>query len=194
MQRTVRDNPCSDLASDQLDMLREIAKMQMGRGLDYDSKIMDKARDRAQKRFKEARERREEAEGELEELEADQMREAMEQLLESDERLEDILERLTGREDPTQGGTGGAGEGVPGSHPERLRGGPIRVRQERPHGDQEAEAHPHLQGRPAPWEGLPQPYPPEAGQAGGRPPQDRGRGPRPLVRLHHPPLRGRRPL
>ena len=102
MQRAVRGNPCSDLASDQLDMLREIAKMQMGRGLDYDSKIMDKARDRAQKRFKEARERREEAEGELEELEADQMREAMEQLLESDERLEDILERLTGREERTR--------------------------------------------------------------------------------------------
>ena len=62
MQRVVRGNPCSDLASDQLDMLREIAKMQMGRGLDYDSKIMDKARDRAQKRFREAQERREAAE------------------------------------------------------------------------------------------------------------------------------------
>ncbi|GAF72719.1 unnamed protein product, partial [marine sediment metagenome] len=92
MQREVRRNPCSDLASDQLDMLREVAKMQMGQGLDYDSKIMDKARDRAQRRFKEAQERREEAEADLEALEAEQMRKAMEQLLESDERLEDILE------------------------------------------------------------------------------------------------------
>ena len=99
MQREVRRNPCSDLASDQLDMLREVAKMQMGQGLDYDSKIMDKARDRAQRRFKEAQKRREEAEADLEELEAEQMRKAMEQLLESDERLKDILERMTTSEE-----------------------------------------------------------------------------------------------
>ena len=102
MQRAVRRYPCSDLASDELDMLNEIAKLQMGQGLDYDSKIMDRARDRARMRFREAQERREEAEAELKKLEADQMREAMEQLLESDERLEDILERLTGLQERTR--------------------------------------------------------------------------------------------
>ena len=102
MRRAVERNPCSDLASDELDMLKEIAKMQMGQGLDYDSKIMDRARDRARKRFREALERRDEAEAELREVEAEQMREAVERLLESDERLEEILERLTGREERTR--------------------------------------------------------------------------------------------
>lgn len=99
MQRAVRRNPCSDLASDQLDILREIAKMQMGQGLDYDSKIMDKARERAQKRFKESQERLREARAELEDLEAEQMREAMERLLESSEELEEILGRLKASEE-----------------------------------------------------------------------------------------------
>ena len=70
MQVEARRNPCSDLANRQLEMLREIAKMQMGHGLDYDSKIMDAARKRAQRRFQESRSRKEHAEEDLEHLEA----------------------------------------------------------------------------------------------------------------------------
>ena len=73
MQRETRPNLCSDLANRQLEMLREIAKMQMGHGLDYDSKIMDAARKQAQKRFQESRRRKERAEEDLEHLEAEEM-------------------------------------------------------------------------------------------------------------------------
>ena len=84
-------NPCSDLSSDQLDILREISKLQMGQGLDYDSKIMDRARDRAKKRFKNAQEQREIVKEKLEETEVKQMHKAVEQLLNSDKDIEDIL-------------------------------------------------------------------------------------------------------
>jgi len=99
MQRAVRPNPCSDLSDDRLEILREIAKMQMGHGLDYDSKIMDRAREKAVERFKKSQERRDEAESELEELEAERMMEAMEKLLESKGSVDDLLEGLTGDEE-----------------------------------------------------------------------------------------------
>ncbi len=84
---------CSDVADRQLGMLMELARMQMGRGLDYDSVIMDRARERAERRFDEARRRRLEAEAELEELEAERMHSAVEDLL-SDGSLEEILEAV----------------------------------------------------------------------------------------------------
>lgn len=84
---------CSDVADQQLGMLMELARMQMGRGLDYDSMIMDRARERAERRFDEASRRRLEAEAELEELEAERMHRAVEDLL-SDGSLEDILEAV----------------------------------------------------------------------------------------------------
>ncbi|UCH56896.1 MAG: hypothetical protein JSV18_06025 [Candidatus Bathyarchaeota archaeon] len=99
MRRLTRRTLCSDLADDRLDMLREIARMQMGRGLDYDSKIMDRARVRARERFRRAQLRRAEAEAELEQLEAEQMRRAVERLMESEESLEEILEKLTSDEE-----------------------------------------------------------------------------------------------
>lgn len=91
MQREARRNPCSDLANRQLEMLREIAKMQMGHGLDYDSKIMDAARKQAQRRYQESRSRRERAEEELEHLEAEEMQRSMEKLMSSGVELENIL-------------------------------------------------------------------------------------------------------
>ena len=79
--QTTRRNPCSDLTDENLEILREIARMQMGQGLNYDSKIMDRARQRAHRRFEKAQKRRGEAEDELEELEAERMHEALEKLM-----------------------------------------------------------------------------------------------------------------
>ncbi|MCW3978635.1 MAG: hypothetical protein NWF12_02700 [Candidatus Bathyarchaeota archaeon] len=98
--RTLADrSPCSDLSDSQLEILHEIARMQMGRGLDYDSKIMDRARMRAQRRFEEARRKKEEAEAELERVEAERMLDAVEGLLESGESLDDILEAIEADEE-----------------------------------------------------------------------------------------------
>ena len=68
MQRAARRNPCSDLSDDRLEILREIAKMQMGQGLDYNSKIMDEARKKAVKRFEEAQRRKKNAKEDLNEV------------------------------------------------------------------------------------------------------------------------------
>jgi len=87
-------SPCSDLDIDLLKVMREVAKMQMGHGLDYDSKILERAREQAQKRFEEAQHRRAEASEELEKAEAELMMEAVEQLLESERSLEQILEDI----------------------------------------------------------------------------------------------------
>jgi len=91
MQVETRRNPCSDLANRQLEMLREIAKMQMGHGLDYDSKIMDAARKQAQRRYRESRSRKERAEEELEHLEAEEMQRSLEELMGSGAELDNIL-------------------------------------------------------------------------------------------------------
>ena len=99
MQAKAIGGPCSDISNRQMEMLREIARMQMGHGLDYDSKIMDRARERARRRFEGARQRKAEAEAELEEREAEQMQRAVERLLEPGESLEDILEDLVSDED-----------------------------------------------------------------------------------------------
>jgi uncharacterized protein with von Willebrand factor type A (vWA) domain len=97
--QTLRRSPCSDLTNEQLEMLKEVAKMQMGHGLDYDSKIMDKARKRAEKRFRESRRRKEITESELEELEGRQMQEALDKLLGGGGSPEDILEALESDEE-----------------------------------------------------------------------------------------------
>ena len=94
MQTVARPTPCSDLGSSQLDLLREIAKMQMGQGLDYDSKIMDRARRRSQKRFEGAQRDKEELESELEHLEAEQMQQAIQQLLKQGADTDELLESL----------------------------------------------------------------------------------------------------
>jgi uncharacterized protein with von Willebrand factor type A (vWA) domain len=51
-------NPCSDNDQSILDLLRDIAKMQMGKGLDYDSAFMEKARKKAEERYEKAQEER----------------------------------------------------------------------------------------------------------------------------------------
>jgi len=94
MEPFSKRSPCSDLDTDLLKVMREVAKMQMGHGLDYDSKILEKAREQAQKRFEEAQRRRAEASEELEKVEAELLMEAVEQLLESERSLEQILEDL----------------------------------------------------------------------------------------------------
>ena len=94
MMQTTKRNPCSDLTDEHLEILREIARMQMGKGLDYDSKIMDRARQRAHRRFERAQRRRGEAEDELEEVEAERMHEALERLMEGGASQDDVLEAL----------------------------------------------------------------------------------------------------
>ncbi|MGD2142809.1 MAG: VWA domain-containing protein [Candidatus Bathyarchaeota archaeon] len=94
MQRSSRRIHCSDLSDDRIEILQEIANMQMGRGLDYDSRIMDRARKKAVERFQRTQERREEAEAQLEGLEAEQMRKGVEMLLASEEDPEEILESI----------------------------------------------------------------------------------------------------
>jgi len=37
-----RPNPCSDIADNTLELLRDAVKMQMGKGLDQDSEMMEK--------------------------------------------------------------------------------------------------------------------------------------------------------
>jgi len=99
MQAKAIGGPCSDISNQQMEMLREIARMQMGHGLDYDSRIMDRARERARRRFDGAQQRKAEAEAELEEREAEKMQKAVERLMELGESLEDILEDLASDED-----------------------------------------------------------------------------------------------
>ncbi len=94
METFSEQSPCSDFDTDLLKVMREVAKMQMGHGLDYDSKILEKAREEAQKRFEEAQRRSAEASEELERVEAELMMEAVEQLLESERSLEQILEDI----------------------------------------------------------------------------------------------------
>ncbi|MBS7638734.1 VWA domain-containing protein [Candidatus Bathyarchaeota archaeon] len=89
-----RHNPCSDLESDLHQILREVMRMQIGHGLDYDSRIMERAREHAQRRVVEAERRREEALRELEELEAELLRRAVEEILEEEADLERVLEEL----------------------------------------------------------------------------------------------------
>jgi uncharacterized protein with von Willebrand factor type A (vWA) domain len=54
----ISHNPCSDIDQNNLDLLRDVAKMQMGMGLDYDSKFMEKAREEAEKRYKQSQDQK----------------------------------------------------------------------------------------------------------------------------------------
>jgi uncharacterized protein with von Willebrand factor type A (vWA) domain len=81
-----------------LNILREIVRMQMGHGLDYDSMIMDHARLQARERFRRIQHMREETKAKLNKLEAEQMREAVEHLLESGEDLDFLQEIVSNKE------------------------------------------------------------------------------------------------
>jgi hypothetical protein len=78
-------NPCSDIRDNTLDLIRDAIKMQMGKGLDQDSKMMEKVKKKAEERIKVNQKRREELERQLEQLKAQMMMKAMEKLLESGE-------------------------------------------------------------------------------------------------------------
>jgi uncharacterized protein with von Willebrand factor type A (vWA) domain len=92
-------NPCSDLEADLGQVLREVLRMQIGHGLDYDSRIMERARERSKRRLEEAERRRKEASRELESLEAELLRRAVEEILEADAEPERVLEELEMNED-----------------------------------------------------------------------------------------------
>ena len=86
-------NPCSDIADNTLDLLRDAAKMQMGKGLDQDSQMMEKVRKKTEARIQANEKRREKLEEELEKLKAQMMMKAVEKLLEG-ESEEEVLREL----------------------------------------------------------------------------------------------------
>jgi uncharacterized protein with von Willebrand factor type A (vWA) domain len=93
-------NPCSNIADNTLDLLRDVAKMQMGKGLDYDSEMMEKVRKKAEERLQSNLKKREELEQQLEQLKAQMMMKAVEKLLEGDGEEEVLGElELTGEMD-----------------------------------------------------------------------------------------------
>jgi len=92
-----RPNPCSDIADDTLELLRDAAKMQMGKGLDQDSQMMERVKKKTEERLLANRKRREELEEQLERLKAEMMMKAIEKLLEGQGEEEALRElELTG--------------------------------------------------------------------------------------------------
>ena len=75
-------SPCSDIVDDTIQLLRDAARMQMGKGLDHDSPMMEKVRRKAGERLAASGKRREDLESRLEQLKARSMMEAVEKLLE----------------------------------------------------------------------------------------------------------------
>jgi uncharacterized protein with von Willebrand factor type A (vWA) domain len=94
---TPRSSPCSEFQDSLLELLRDAAKMQMGQGLDQDSEFMERAREKADSRFREAQERLGKLTEELERLKAERMRSCVEGLLESGG-----LEQVQGEDEPTE--------------------------------------------------------------------------------------------
>ncbi len=92
-----RPNPCSDIADDTLELLRDAAKMQMGKGLDQDSQMMERVKKKTEERLLANKRRREELEEQLERLKAEMMMRAVEKLLEGQGEEEALRElELTG--------------------------------------------------------------------------------------------------
>jgi uncharacterized protein with von Willebrand factor type A (vWA) domain len=75
-------NPCSDIADNTLDLLRDAVKMQMGKGLDQDSEMMKKVRKKAEDRLEVNLKKREKLEEQIEQIKAKMMMKAVEKLLE----------------------------------------------------------------------------------------------------------------
>jgi uncharacterized protein with von Willebrand factor type A (vWA) domain len=69
--QSLRRKPCSEFDEGLVELLRDAVRMQMGRGLDHDSRMMDRVRERSERRFGEARRRKNEAEERLERLRAE---------------------------------------------------------------------------------------------------------------------------
>jgi uncharacterized protein with von Willebrand factor type A (vWA) domain len=85
--------PCSDIADKTLELLRDAVKMQMGKGLDQDSEMMEKVRRKTEERLQANQKKREELEKQLEQLEAHAMMKAIERLLEGQVE-EEILREI----------------------------------------------------------------------------------------------------
>jgi uncharacterized protein with von Willebrand factor type A (vWA) domain len=86
-------NPCSDIKDKTLELLRDAAKMQMGKGLDQDSEMMEKVRKKTEERLQAYQKKREELKEKLEQLKAQMMMKAVEKLLEG-EVEEEVLREL----------------------------------------------------------------------------------------------------
>jgi uncharacterized protein with von Willebrand factor type A (vWA) domain len=82
--QALRRKPCSEFDDGLVDLLRDAARMQMGQGLDYDSKMMERVRERSERRFGEAQRREKEVEEKLERLRAELMGRTVERLLGSE--------------------------------------------------------------------------------------------------------------
>jgi uncharacterized protein with von Willebrand factor type A (vWA) domain len=65
-------NPCSDIDQSTLDLLRDVAKMQMGMGLDYDSAFMEKAREKAEERYQKAQEEKQRLQQKIDDIQKDE--------------------------------------------------------------------------------------------------------------------------
>ncbi len=88
-----RQNPCSDFEDGTLELLRDAARVQMGRGLDQDSALMEKVKEKAEERFVAAQKKREELQEKLDSMKAEDMLRSVEKLLEGekpDEVLKDV--------------------------------------------------------------------------------------------------------
>jgi hypothetical protein len=85
--------PCSDIADNTLELLRDAVKMQMGKGLDQDSEMMEKVKKKTEERLLANQKKREELEKQLEQLKAQTMMKAVERLLEGQVE-EDILREI----------------------------------------------------------------------------------------------------
>ena len=85
--------PCSDIADKTLQLLRDSVKMQMGKGLDQDSEMMEKVKKKTEERLLANQKKREELEKHLEQLKAQTMMKAVERLLEG-QMDEEILSEI----------------------------------------------------------------------------------------------------
>ena len=86
-------NLCSDFEDKTLELLRDAARVQMGRGLDQDSALMGKVKEKAEERFVAAQKKREELQEKLGSIKAEEMLRSVEKLLEG-ENPDEILKDL----------------------------------------------------------------------------------------------------
>ena len=94
MQPVTR-NPCSDIDQSTLDLLRDVAKMQMGMGLDYDSAFMEKAREKAEDRYQEAQEEKQRLQQKIDDIQTTEDADNSERADAELENLEQQLEEAT---------------------------------------------------------------------------------------------------
>ena len=90
--RTSTLNPCSNVEQGTLDLLRDVAKMQMGLGLDYDSAFMEKARKKAEERYEKAKAERQRLQQRMDDLRAVQASDDYTECIHAE--LEDIEQQL----------------------------------------------------------------------------------------------------